>query len=52
MPGIGAEVAMQVIEQAFDWLDAPLARVHGVDVPVAVCGELGKAGVASGVLGG
>ena len=31
--GIGAEIAMQVMEQAFDWLDAPIARVTGKDVP-------------------
>src|SRR6202030_423428 len=29
--GIGAEIAMQIIEHAFDWLDAPPVRVHGVD---------------------
>ena len=32
--GVGAEIAMQVIEQAFDWLDAPIARVTGKDVPM------------------
>ena len=32
--GIGAEIAMQVMEQAFDWLDAPIARVTGKDVPM------------------
>ena len=32
--GIGAEVAMRVIEGAFDWLDAPPVRVHGADVPL------------------
>ncbi|MFL5289759.1 MAG: pyruvate dehydrogenase complex E1 component subunit beta [Rhodopila sp.] len=40
--GIGAEVAMQVIEHAFDWLDAPPARVHGVDVPLPYAANLEK----------
>jgi len=40
--GIGAEVAMQVIEQAFDWLDAPPVRVHGVDVPLPYAANLEK----------
>ncbi len=40
--GIGAEVAMQVIEGAFDWLDAPPVRVHGVDVPLPFAANLEK----------
>ena len=40
--GIGAEVAMQVIEHAFDWLDAPPMRVHGVDVPLPYAANLEK----------
>ena len=32
--GIGAEIAMQVMEKAFDWLDAPITRVTGKDVPM------------------
>ena len=40
--GIGAEVNMQVIEHCFDWLDAPPARVHGVDVPLPYAGNLEK----------
>ncbi|MCP1269224.1 pyruvate dehydrogenase complex E1 component subunit beta [Acetobacter cerevisiae] len=40
--GIGAEVAMQVIEHAFDWLDAPPARVTGVDVPMPFAANLEK----------
>ena len=38
--GIGAEVCMQVIEACFDWLDAPPARVHGVDVPLPYAANL------------
>ena len=40
--GIGAEVAMQVIETCFDWLDAPPVRVHGVDVPLPYAANLEK----------
>jgi pyruvate dehydrogenase E1 component beta subunit len=40
--GIGAEIAMQVIEHAFDWLDAPPARVCGVDVPLPYAANLEK----------
>ncbi len=40
--GIGAEIAMQVIEHAFDWLDAPPVRVCGVDVPLPYAANLEK----------
>ncbi len=40
--GIGAEVAMRVIEEAFDWLDAPPVRVHGADVPLPYAVNLEK----------
>ncbi len=40
--GIGAEIAMQVIEGAFDWLDAPPVRVHGLDVPLPYAANLEK----------
>ena len=40
--GIGAEVTMQIIEQCFDWLDAPPARVHGLDVPLPYAANLEK----------
>jgi len=40
--GIGAEVTMQVVEQAFDWLDAPPVRVHGADVPLPYAANLEK----------
>ena len=38
--GVGAEIAMQVMEQAFDWLDAPVARVTGKDVPMPYAANL------------
>ncbi len=40
--GIGAEVNMQILEQCFDWLDAPPARVHGLDVPLPYAANLEK----------
>jgi pyruvate dehydrogenase E1 component beta subunit len=40
--GIGAEINMQVLEHAFDWLDAPPTRVHGVDVPLPYAANLEK----------
>ena len=40
--GLGAEIAMQVMEQAFDWLDAPIARVTGKDVPMPYAANLEK----------
>ena len=40
--GIGSEIAMQVMEQAFDWLDAPIARVTGKDVPMPYAANLEK----------
>jgi pyruvate dehydrogenase E1 component beta subunit len=38
--GVGAEVAMRVVEEAFDWLDAPPARVHQEDVPMPYAANL------------
>jgi pyruvate dehydrogenase E1 component beta subunit len=40
--GIGAEIVAQVQEHAFDHLDAPLLRVHQVDVPMPYSKELEK----------
>ena len=40
--GIGGEVVMQVIEHAFDWLDAPPVRVTGLDVPLPYAANLEK----------
>ena len=38
--GIGSEIAAQIMEQAFDWLDAPLARVTAKDVPLPYAANL------------
>jgi len=40
--GIGAELAMQIIEHCFDDLDAPPMRVHGLDVPMPYAANLEK----------
>ena len=40
--GIGAEVAMQVMETCFDYLDAPPVRVHGLDIPMPYAANLEK----------
>ncbi|MBV8448070.1 MAG: pyruvate dehydrogenase complex E1 component subunit beta [Hyphomicrobiales bacterium] len=40
--GVGAEIAMRVCEQAFDWLDAPPVRVTGKDVPMPYAANLEK----------
>jgi len=40
--GIGAEIAMQIIENCFDHLDAPPVRVHGLDVPMPYAANLEK----------
>ena len=31
--GIGAELAARMMEEAFDWLDAPVTRISGANVP-------------------
>jgi pyruvate dehydrogenase E1 component beta subunit len=40
--GIGSEIAALAMEQAFDWLDAPVARVAGKDVPMPYAANLEK----------
>ena len=40
--GIGAEISAQIMESAFDWLDAPVARVTGEDVPMPYAANLEK----------
>jgi pyruvate dehydrogenase E1 component beta subunit len=45
--GIGAEIAARVQEEAFDWLDAPIARVTGKDVPMPYAANLEKLALPS-----
>ena len=40
--GVGAEIAAQVMTQAFDYLDAPVVRVTGKDVPMPYAANLEK----------
>jgi pyruvate dehydrogenase E1 component beta subunit len=40
--GIGAEVAMQIMETCFDHLDAPPVRVTGLDIPMPYAANLEK----------
>jgi pyruvate dehydrogenase E1 component beta subunit len=40
--GVTAEIAMRVMEQAFDYLDAPVMRVTGKDVPMPYAANLEK----------
>jgi pyruvate dehydrogenase E1 component beta subunit len=43
--GIGAELAALVMEHAFDWLDAPVVRVTGKDVPMPYAANLERMAV-------
>src|SRR5579871_4469317 len=45
--GVGAEIAATVMEQAFDWLDAPVTRVTGKDVPMPYAANLEKLALPS-----
>ena len=45
--GVGAEIAARVMEQAFDYLDAPIERVAGKDVPMPYAANLEKLALPS-----
>jgi pyruvate dehydrogenase E1 component beta subunit len=45
--GIGSEIAARVIERAFDYLDAPVMRVTGKDVPMPYAANLEKLALPS-----
>jgi pyruvate dehydrogenase E1 component beta subunit len=38
--GMGSEMAAIMMEQAFDYLDAPVVRVHGEDIPMPYAANL------------
>jgi pyruvate dehydrogenase E1 component beta subunit len=43
--GMGAEIAAIMMEEAFDWLDAPVRRVTGKDVPMPYAANLERLAV-------
>jgi pyruvate dehydrogenase E1 component beta subunit len=45
--GVGAEIAARLMEQAFDYLDAPVTRVSGKDVPMPYAANLEKLALPS-----
>jgi pyruvate dehydrogenase E1 component beta subunit len=45
--GVGAEVAARIMEHAFDYLDAPVLRVSGKDVPMPYAANLEKLALPS-----
>ena len=40
--GVGSEISAQIMEHAFDWLDAPVKRITGRDVPMPYAANLEK----------
>ncbi len=45
--GVGAEIAARIAEHAFDYLDAPVARVSGKEVPMPYAANLEKLALPS-----
>jgi len=45
--GVGAEIAAQIMENAFDYLDAPVVRVAGKNVPMPYAANLEKLALPS-----
>jgi pyruvate dehydrogenase E1 component beta subunit len=45
--GVGAEIAARIMASAFDYLDAPVARVSGKDVPMPYAANLEKLALPS-----
>jgi len=45
--GVGAEIAARIMTLAFDYLDAPVARVSGKDVPMPYAANLEKLALPS-----
>lgn len=42
---VASDVSAQLMERAFDWLDAPVTRVNSVDVPLPYAANLEKAAI-------
>ena len=40
--GVGAEIMAKIMEEAFDYLDAPVIRITGKDVPLPYAANLEK----------
>ena len=45
--GVGAEIVARIMQHAFDWLDAPVMRVSGKDVPMPYAANLEKLALPS-----
>jgi pyruvate dehydrogenase E1 component beta subunit len=45
--GVGAEIGARVMEEAFDYLDAPVLRITGKDVPMPYAANLEKLALPS-----
>jgi pyruvate/2-oxoglutarate/acetoin dehydrogenase E1 component len=45
--GFGAEIGMRIVEKAFDYLDAPVVRVAGKDLPIPYSPAIGTKVVPS-----
>src|SRR5271170_1183990 len=45
--GVGAEIAARMMEEAFDYLDAPVVRVTGKDVPMPYAANLERLALPS-----
>jgi pyruvate dehydrogenase E1 component beta subunit len=45
--GVGAEISAEINERAFDYLDAPVRRVSGVDVPMPYAKNLENMAIPS-----
>ena len=45
--GVGSEIAARIMEEAFDYLDAPVRRVTGEDVPMPYAANLEKLALPS-----
>src|SRR3984893_18230680 len=45
--GVGAEICARIMEHAFDYLDAPVTRVSGKDVPMPYAANLEKLALPS-----